>query len=144
MRRIPWWSWWILRDSFFSGSWNLWGSPGSGYGKFRPEYYFRLPCIFPAGSVWIPSGNGGNALEYTTDPGSSGGIRPTERSTWVWRKTWVGMISGNKITFLLVQISLHKSDIPWRNFLTSLLKWYSLFYCFLWLNQISFSIKKCR
>ena len=36
---------------------------GSGTGKFRPEYCFHLPCIFPAGSVVIRTGNGGKSLE---------------------------------------------------------------------------------
>jgi hypothetical protein len=33
---------------------------GSSTVKFRREYYFHLPYIFPAGSVALRCGNGGN------------------------------------------------------------------------------------
>jgi hypothetical protein len=53
----------IVMFRFVSGSWNLWDVSGFGTGKFRPEYCFHLPFIFPADSGVILTGNGGKSPE---------------------------------------------------------------------------------
>jgi hypothetical protein len=53
----------IVTCRFFSSSRNLWDVSGSGTGKFRRENCFHLPCVFPAGSVVILTGNGGKSPE---------------------------------------------------------------------------------
>ena len=58
-------------------------SPFPGTINSGGENCFHLPCIFPAGSVLIPTRNDANSLEYTKDPESFGRIRRKEPSTWV-------------------------------------------------------------